>query len=102
MKYQELVEKTYNNIIFEDVETLELILSNDHEKQKYLFDNQPFNQLFQKLNFNGTNLLRSEIIELEYNSFRLLWRFSEMIKDKLLSHDVSGLSVFNKQINLMK
>lgn len=32
MKYQELVEKTYNNIIFEDVETLELILSNDHEK----------------------------------------------------------------------
>lgn len=32
MKYQELVEKTYNNIIFEDFETLELILSNDHEK----------------------------------------------------------------------
>lgn len=25
-----------------------------------------------------------------------------MIKDKLLSHDVTGLSVFNKQINLMK
>lgn len=51
-----MVEKSYNHIIFEDVDTLELILSNDHEKQKYLFDNQPFNQLFQKLNFNGMNL----------------------------------------------
>lgn len=35
-------------------------------------------------------------------SFKLLWKFGQMIKEKLLSHDVSGLSVFNKQITLMK